>query len=158
MTRILFLPNESTFNTLDSILTPEKLVSAVNSGRWFPPGEMPPSDSPALEKPILQAVRLGPNTVLVFHPIDLDRVKFGREPGAALSSRQIAVLQCLAQGMTTRQIAARLGISRRTVYLHMAAIRGSLRAISTAEAVNRAAELGLCQPPVSGLPGKEKET
>lgn len=154
MTRILFLPNETAFYTLDSILTPEKLVSAVNSGRWLPPGEMPPSDSPAPDRQILYAVRLGPNTVLIFHPIDLEQVKPGRPAGEALSRRQIAVLQCLAQGMTTRQIAARLGISRRTVYLHMAAIRGSLRAISTAEAVNRAAELGLCQTPVSGLPKK----
>lgn len=155
MTRILFLPNDTAFYTLDSILTPEKLVSAVNSGRWLPPGETAPSDPAAPTPAGLHAVRLGPNTVLIFHSVDLDQVKVKRPTDGLLSSRQIAVLQCLAQGMTTRQIAARLGISRRTVYLHLAAIRSSLRAISTAEAVNRAAEMGLCQPLISGMPRKD---
>lgn len=150
MTRILFLPNDTAFYTLDSNLTPEKLVIAVNSGRWLPQGEITPSELSAFSQTGLQAVRLGRSTVLIFRTIDLNRVETGRPPVGPLSSRKIAVLQCLAQGMTTRQIAARLGITRRTVYLHLAAIRQSLRAISTAEAVNRAAELGLCQPPVSG--------
>lgn len=155
MTRILFLPNDTAFYTLDSNLSPEKLVIAVNSGRWFPPGELALSDPPSPTRVNLHAVRLGRSTVLVFRPVDLDRIETGRPSSGPLSSRQIAVLQCLAQGMTTRQIAARLGIHRRTVYMHMAAIRNSLRAISTAEAVKRAAELGLCQPPVSGWWKKE---
>lgn len=157
MTRILFLPNDTAFYTLDSILTPEKLIAAVNSGRWLPPGEIMPSD-PAAPTPIgMHAVRLGQNTVLIFRSIELNHVKAKQPTDGLLSSRQIAVLQCLAQGMTTRQIAARLGISRRTVYLHLAAIRSRMRAISTAEAVNHAAELGLCQPLVSGIPRKDTQ-
>jgi len=62
------------------------------------------------------------------------------------------VLQCVAQGMTTSQVAARLGLSRRTVYMHLAAIRRSFSVLSTAEAIQRAAELGLCQPPTPGKP------
>lgn len=154
MTRILFIPNDTAFYTLDSNLTPEKLVIAVNSGRWFPPGEIVPAAADPPPQTALHAVRLSHETVLIFRAVDLERIESSRHTKGPLSNRQIAILQCLAQGMTTKQIAARLGISRRTVYLHMAAIRRSLRAISTAEAVNRAAELGLCQPPKSGKPGK----
>lgn len=150
MTRILFLPNENTFLTLDSNLTPEALVLEVNSGRWLPPAGSVPEETPSPLPTNLRAVRLGPGTVLVFQAVDLDQDQPQEHSRGTLSKRQIAVLQCLAQGMTTRQIAARLEISRRTVYLHLAAIRRSLRAVSTPEAVSRAAELGLCQPPVSG--------
>jgi len=54
--------------------------------------------------------------------------------------------------MTAVKIARMLGISRRTVFLHMAAIRRNLQAASMPEAVKRAIELGLCQTPTSGLP------
>lgn len=150
MTRIFFLPNENAFYTLESQLSPEKLVLAVNSGRWLPPAgltALEPADTGQMQ---LIAVRLGQSTVLIFRAVDLDQFQPGQLTNSPLSMRQIAVLQCLGQGMTTRQIAAKLGIARRTVYLHLAAIRRSLRAISTSEAVSRAAELGLCQPMISG--------
>src|SRR5574340_556149 len=108
MTRILFLPNETAFYTLDSILTHEKLVSAVNSGRWLPPGEMPPSDSPAPDRPILYAVRLGPNTVLIFHPIDLDQVKPGRPAGEAISRRQIRSEEHTSELQSPKELVCRL--------------------------------------------------
>jgi len=150
MTRIFFLPNENAFFTLESQVSPEKLVLAVNSGRWLPPTGLTTTE-PASSRPIrLHAVRIGRSTILIFSAVDPDQVQTGQLANSPLSKRQIAILQCLAQGMTTRQIAANLGIARRTVYLHLAAIRRSLRAISTSEAVSRAAELGLCQPLISG--------
>jgi DNA-binding CsgD family transcriptional regulator len=91
---------------------------------------------------------LGRDTILIFRPLDMEQMYPLPAPAPGqLGQRQLEVLQCIAKGMTTRQVAAQLGISRRTIYMHLAAIRRSLSAISTADAVRRAAELGLCLPP-----------
>ena len=150
MTRILYLPSESAFYTLDSSLPPGRLILAVNGGRWRPPDGIPLRDKTVAG---LRAVRLGRSTILIFQPVENELAPPDSHPTGPLGQRQMQVLQCVAQGMTTRQVAARLGMSRRTVYLHLAAIRHSLSAVSTAEAIQRAAELGLCQPPTSGNPG-----
>jgi len=149
MTRILYLPSESAFYTLDSSLPPGRLILAVNGGRWHPPDGIPRRDKMVAG---LRAVRLGRSTILIFQPVENEWTPPDTHPTGPLGQRQMQVLQCVAQGMTTRQVAARLGMSRRTVYLHLAAIRHSLSAVSTAEAIQRAAELGLCQPPVSDKP------
>lgn len=146
MTRILYLPSEHAFYTLDSSLPPGRLILAINSGRWHPPNGIPRQDKLVTG---LRAVRLGRSTILIFQPLENEQPSPDSHPAGPLGQRQMQVLQCVAQGLTTRQVAARLGMSRRTVYLHLAAIRHSLSAVSTAEAIRRAAELGLCQPPVS---------
>jgi len=144
MTRILYLPSESAFYTLDSHLPPARLITAVNSGKWLPPADIP-REGRSIRT--LRAVRLGRSTILIFRPLDLNQLHPEKDTVDPLGSRQLAVLQCVAEGMTTRQVAGRLGMSRRTVYMHLAAIRRSFSAISTAEAIRLAAELGLCQPP-----------
>ena len=154
MTRILFLPDENAFYSLESDLKPDQLVLEVNQGRWRPPNRLLPGSGQHSVR--LHAVRLGRSAVLVFRLPEGEETGDTSDEGKAepLSERQLAVLQCLAQGMTTRQIAARLGIARRTVYLHLAAIRRNLGAASTGEAISRAAELGLCQPPAADWPRK----
>jgi DNA-binding CsgD family transcriptional regulator len=150
MTRILYLPSESAFYTLDSHLSPARLIMAVNSGKWLPPAEIPRAERSIRT---LRAVRLGRSTILIFRPLDLEQTHPVQAPAEPLGFRGMAVLQCVAEGMTTKQVAVRLGMSRRTVYMHLAAIRRSFSAISTAEAVRRAVELGLCQPPGMGKAG-----
>ncbi len=59
------------------------------------------------------------------------------------TDRQMAVLQRVAQGLTSRAIAAELGIGERTVKDHLAVIYGRLDASTRAEAVARAAALNL---------------
>jgi DNA-binding NarL/FixJ family response regulator len=61
----------------------------------------------------------------------------------AISSREIEVLTCLAQGMTTVQIAGELYISENTVKTHVRHILEKLEASNRAEAVSKAAQLGL---------------
>ena len=150
MTRILYLPSESAFYTLESSLPAGRLILAVNNGKWLPPTDISHSEQPVQT---LRAVRLGRSTILIFRLLDNDQIHPSPARSEPLGQRQMAVLQCVAEGMTTRQVAARLGMSRRTVYMHLAAIRRSFSAISTAEAVRRAAELGLCQPPVARRAG-----
>jgi DNA-binding NarL/FixJ family response regulator len=62
---------------------------------------------------------------------------------AELSSRELEVLQCLGQGMTTSQIAMNLVISENTVKTHVRHILEKLEASTRLEAVSKAAQSGL---------------
>ena len=60
-----------------------------------------------------------------------------------LSKRELEVLECLAQGKTTIQIASELYVSENTVKTHVRHILGKLEASNRAEAVSKAAQMGL---------------
>jgi DNA-binding NarL/FixJ family response regulator len=64
-------------------------------------------------------------------------------PIEELSSRELEVLQLLAEGLPNKTIARRLDISDHTVKFHVNAIMGKLGAQSRTEAAVRAARLGL---------------
>jgi DNA-binding NarL/FixJ family response regulator len=59
----------------------------------------------------------------------------GGRPAAALTEEQRLVLELVREGRTQREIAAFLGISRRTLDRRLAAARAALDAATTAEAV-----------------------
>lgn len=61
----------------------------------------------------------------------------------APTRRELEVLQLLAQGLTNRQMAERLGVSEHTVKFHVTALLGKFAARTRAEAVARAIRLGL---------------
>src|SRR5690606_14149923 len=60
-----------------------------------------------------------------------------------LSDRELEVLECLADGQTTGQIAAKLYISDNTVKTHVRHILEKLEASNRTEAVSKAIALGL---------------
>ncbi|HTN52694.1 MAG TPA: helix-turn-helix transcriptional regulator, partial [Anaeromyxobacter sp.] len=60
-----------------------------------------------------------------------------------LTPREAEVLSLLAEGLSNRAIAARLGISEHTAKFHVGAVLGKLGAESRSEAVSLAARLGL---------------
>jgi LuxR family maltose regulon positive regulatory protein len=60
-----------------------------------------------------------------------------------LTSRETEVLTLMAQGMPSRHIAARLGISYATVRSHIRSVGGKLGAHSKDEAIVRARQLAL---------------
>ena len=62
---------------------------------------------------------------------------------SGLSSREMEVLDCLAQGKTTVQIAGELYISENTVKTHVRHILEKLEASNRAEAVSKAVQMGL---------------
>jgi DNA-binding NarL/FixJ family response regulator len=64
-------------------------------------------------------------------------------PDIGLSSREMEVLECLAQGKTTAQISSELFISDNTVKTHVRHILEKLEASNRAEAVSKAAQMGL---------------
>lgn len=67
----------------------------------------------------------------------------GRAADNGLSTREMEVLMCLAQGKTTTQIAGELFISDNTVKTHVRHILEKLEASNRAEAVSKATQLGL---------------
>ncbi len=81
------------------------------------------------------------------------RMSCQAEPGetkAALSEREIEVLRSLAQGMASKEIAMRLGISIRTVGNHRARISRKTGLGSIAQLTLHAVRLGLMEEPVAG--------
>jgi DNA-binding NarL/FixJ family response regulator len=60
-----------------------------------------------------------------------------------LTSREIQVLELMAEGLPNKGIAARLGISDQTVKFHVASIAGKLGAVNRTDAVRRAVRRGL---------------
>lgn len=144
MTRVLLVHDDLVI-LLESEFTPAALEVAVKCGTWAPPPQM------GLEGLPLRAVRLG--RVVIISPV---------EPGAPpsdspndgqpadcnlvrLSERQRQVLQGLADGLTHRQIAARLKLNERTVDLHVEAIKRRFGTRSRMQSVLRGATLGLCK-------------
>jgi len=146
MTRILFIPNSSSIFHLESSLAAPDLVAEVAAGRWRPPPEILPGETAAALD--LRAVRLGRSAVLIFCLLDPTELDSLLPVEAPLSRRQLAVLQCLVEGLAVKQICRRLNLAERTVFLHLAALKKKLRVLTTAQAVSRAVELGLCPPPV----------
>ena len=70
------------------------------------------------------------------------------DDGAGLTTRETEVLRLLADGLTNREIAARLFISQKTVGAHMAHIYAKLGVHSRVEAAGRARQLGVVSPTI----------
>ena len=64
------------------------------------------------------------------------------KPVEALSERELEILRTLAQDLTNKEIAARLGISDRTVQQHLSNITGKLGVASRTGAVLKALQQG----------------
>ena len=67
----------------------------------------------------------------------------GRADKPRLSRRQSQILGLVAQGMTDKQVARELGLSPRTVEMHVALALRALSCANRAEAVHRAGQEGL---------------
>jgi DNA-binding NarL/FixJ family response regulator len=138
-TRIFFLPGEQTVVVLESQLPPVELVEAVRRGVWAPP---PPYEA---LRGRLQAFCQG-RAVVVLAVVDLAPGGQALAPLVKLSPREAQVLNALAEGMSTKEIAARLRLNMRTIDLHIARLKRRLGCGSRAELVGRAVTLGLCSP------------
>ena len=61
----------------------------------------------------------------------------------SLTPREIEVLELVAEGLSNKAVAARLGISDQTVKFHLTSLSGKLGAINRTDAVRRAVRRGL---------------
>ncbi len=66
-----------------------------------------------------------------------------RAEGAQLTPRELEALRLLADGLTNKAMADRMGISENTVKFHVNGVLGKLNAQSRTEAVAQAARMGL---------------
>jgi DNA-binding NarL/FixJ family response regulator len=66
-------------------------------------------------------------------------------PFEPLTSRELGVLSALADGLSNKAIAARLGISDETVKFHLSAIFGKLQASNRTDAVRQAVRRGIVE-------------
>jgi DNA-binding NarL/FixJ family response regulator len=64
-------------------------------------------------------------------------------PLETLTDRELDVVELLAQGLSNKAIAARLGISDQTVKFHVASIYGKLGATNRTDAARRALKAGV---------------
>ena len=93
----------------------------------------------------ISAVRAG---LIALHPDALKasaeaRATEPRGAAASLTPRELEILEMMAEGMSNRTIAARLGISSQTVKFHVASILAKLGAGSRTEAVTFGVRHGL---------------
>jgi PAS domain S-box-containing protein len=98
-------------------------------------------------------LRKGHQIVGVFGVIRPHEADAGAEPPSpnvpTLTPRQAEVLRLLGSGMTTQQMADRMGLSPETVRNHVKATLGELNAKSRLEAVLTAYRLGLLPRPAA---------
>ena len=86
--------------------------------------------------------------LVVLHPDAMQsaaeaRAAERRDRAPVLTPRELEILEMLAEGMSNRTIAARLGISSQTVKFHVASILAKLGAASRTEAVTFGVRQGL---------------
>ena len=150
MTRLLFLLNDDDVLLLSSPLPADQLVEAIRAGEWRP---SPPCDHllPVThpgEPPRLRAFRRGSLVIVTTQPGGMK--KFHRpvsgKTSLHLSPRQRQIIQLLSEGLTIKEIAARLKLHPRTVSLHIAEIKSRLGGSTLSQSVGRATLLGLCRP------------
>ncbi len=155
MTRLLFLPNDQTFLWLDSLIPAEEVVEAVLAGQWAPPEPYGAALAQLKHEQPFQAFQQGSLVVITTtQPLDLEMRAVAGQASSdmMLTPRQHDVLQCLAEGLTTKEIAFRLGLRPRTVAMHIAALKNRLGTATRAQSVGRAAALGLCRPGIFNRP------
>jgi DNA-binding CsgD family transcriptional regulator len=95
-------------------------------------------------------LRKGQRIVGVFGVVRAERAAVSppaATPPPELTPRQHEVLRLLGEGLTTQQMADRMGLSTETVRNHVRAVLAQLRAQSRLEAVLLGHRLGLLEPP-----------
>ena len=131
MTRLLIVPNPNTLIWLDLTDDPTSLVEDILRGDWHPPA---PYDRMAGLTGSLKAY--WQDGLVIVCGRELTSTDGVKQP--TFSRRQREVLKGLVEGLSSRQIALRLGIEARTVYHHVAQLKGILSAASRAELVHKA--------------------
>jgi DNA-binding NarL/FixJ family response regulator len=94
------------------------------------------------EAPTMSAARklgAGADAYLVSSDADQD----GEPLIEALTPRELQVLELVAEGLSNRAVAAKLGVSDETVKFHLTSVFGKLCASNRTDAVRRALRRGL---------------
>jgi len=134
MTRVLIFREPDSFGVMDVNALPEQIVRAINGGRWET--YLPEERGPLF-------VRQQGEVVVVTHSAPLPAVELPK-----LSRREHEVLVLLGEGLTTAQIALKLGLRPRTIRGYVARMKARLDANNIQQLVARAVALGLFRPEI----------
>jgi NarL family two-component system response regulator YdfI len=119
---------------------PQWTAEALRSGvRAILPRELSAAE-------MLAAVEAAAAGLVAMHPQDLEALLPVAHPAhkvEALSPREVEVLGMLAEGISNKEIAARMAISEHTVKFHVASVMGKLHAGTRTEAVMLGVRMGL---------------
>lgn len=137
MSRLLFLPNPQTLMWFESPLDAEHLLQDVRMGVWNPPEPYPP-----LPVERISAQRQGDVVTVVLLPT----VRREARPLRKMGLSQRLTLRLLMEGLTTREIAERIGLSERTVYHHVERLKSLFGAATRAELIHAALQDAATQP------------
>jgi pimeloyl-ACP methyl ester carboxylesterase/DNA-binding CsgD family transcriptional regulator len=113
-----------------------KLAALIPGARFVPLESK--NHLPLREEPAWQVVVTALRSFL-----DEDTGTSSRSPAKDLTPRQLDVLRGVARGLTDKEIASELSLSPRTVEMHVARAIDALECGNRAEAVHKAAALGL---------------
>jgi len=119
---------------------PQHAAEALSAGAR---GVLPRDVEPARLAAALRAAALGLVVVDDVLAGFLARARPRADLAEPLTPRELEVLGLLAEGLSNKLIAARLGISEHTAKFHVNSILGKLGAQSRSEAIVHAARLGL---------------
>ncbi|MDD5371119.1 MAG: LuxR C-terminal-related transcriptional regulator [Anaerolineaceae bacterium] len=144
MTRILFFTDQHSFYLTEQAKPAHQLVDEINAGCCS-------FDLSGLATP------RQPGHWVSFCHGGMVLVTWALDPGyagqnaqqyaPALTGREKQVLQALAQGLTQKAMANRLGIKRRTIQYYLHILRMKTGAQTNEELAARGVSLGLCLPP-----------
>lgn len=132
MTKVLIFKAPDAFGVIEVDAPAEGIVEAINRGRWedYLPDERGPIFA-----------RQQADVVVVTHG---EPQLIEEKP--RLSRREYQVLVLLGEGLTTAQIALKLGLSPRTIRGYIATMKNRLDAQNIQQLVARAVALGLYYP------------
>ena len=134
MTRVLIFKTPDAFGVLEVDAPAERIVHAINRGDWeaYLPGEPGP----------LYARQQGAVVVVT------NSASLQTEDLPKLSRREYQVLVLLGDGLTTAEIALKLGLRPRTVRGYVASMKVRLDAQNIQQLVARAVAFGLFRPEI----------
>ena len=132
--RLLLAIDERTLVVIESSLLPDDLAVAIEAGRWEPPEALAEKCAGGLQAACVSGW-------VVATPVE--EPPDSAPETAPISYRHHQVLRGLAAGLTTRQIALRLGIGESTVSKYVSRLKKHLGADTRAALVRRASSEGL---------------
>jgi len=132
MARVLIFKEPDSFGVIEVDAPAARITTAINRGRWEE--YLPNTAGP------LYARQQGEVVVVTDHaPLPASEVP-------RLSRREHQVLALLGAGLTTAQIALKLGLRPRTIRGYVAGMKARLNAQNIQQLVARAVALGLIHP------------
>ena len=141
MTQVILLEDQKKMTIFNVSESCKSVAEALESGDWA----LPETNPDRLDLSTMCMLHM-PNFVVLL-PKDYQwKVHPQEEEEQEISPRQKEVLQALAEGMTTKQIAYKLKISQRTVMAHIQASKERFGTFTRAQTVSRAMSMGLIQP------------